>query len=309
MARKDEKFLIAIDGGGTKTTGVLVNLKGKIFKKVKLGPSNPQKVGFERAVSLLKKLIFELSKKKRIELVLIGLAGGLERDPITRKRIEKKLAQSFCFPIIVEGDQKIGFLAGTDEKDGVLIIAGTGSIAMGWRGKKEAISGGWDWLLGDQGSGFWIGKKALETILSILDGRSKEKTILKEKILEKFKIKEEREFYRKFYEKDFVEKIASVSKLVDECAEKGDKLSIKILKESAKELSKMAISVIKQLKLEKERFPLVLVGSVFKSKIITSEFQKEIKKVAKNAKFVFPKKEPVFGAIKLAIEKYACLRN
>lgn len=309
MTKRADKFLIAIDGGGTKTTGVLINLDGKILKKIKLGASNPNKIGFEKSISLLKKLILKLSEKRKIELALLGLAGGLERDFQKRKKIEKALKKHFQFPIIVEGDQKIGFLAGTDEKEGVLVIAGTGSISMGWRKGKEVISGGWDWLLGDQGSAFWIGKKVLEKLLSILDGREKKKTILKEIIFKKFKIKAEKDFYQKFYENNFVEKIASISKLVDVCAEKGDRVSIEILKEAAKELSKMVISVIKKLKFEKEKFPLVLVGSVFKSRILFSEFQKEIKKVAKNVKFIFPKKEPVFGAIKLAIEKYACFRN
>lgn len=304
---KSKEFLIAIDGGGTKTDGALINLKGKIIKRIKKSSSNPNKIGFEGAISILKSLISELSKGKKIELAFFGLAGGLERDFEKRKRIEKELKKYFKFPIIVEGDQRIGFLAGTDEKDGVLVISGTGSISMGWRKEKEAISGGWDWLLGDQGSAFWIGKRALEIVLSILDQREKKKTILKEMILKKFKIKKEKDFYQKFYTENFVEKIASISKVVDFAAKKGDKISIQILKDAGKEISKMAISVIKKLKFEKKKFPLVLVGGTFKSEILFSQFKKEIKRVAKNANFVFPQKPPVFGAIKLAIEKYACI--
>lgn len=309
MSPKNDEFLIALDGGGTKTDGVLINNKGKILKRIKSGPSNPNKVGTKESIFVLKKIISHLADRKKIKLVFLGLAGGLERDVEKRRQIEKELKKYFRFPIIVEGDQKIGFLAGTDKKEGVLVIAGTGAISMGWRNKKETISGGWDWLLGDQGSAFWIGKKALEKVIKILDGREKENTILKDLILKNFKIKKEKDFYQKFYEKDFLEKIASISKLVDFYAKKGDKISIEILRESGKELSKMAISVIKKLKFEKKRFPLVLVGGVFKSKIVLLEFQKEIKKVAKNVEFIFPKKEPVFGAIKLALEKYAHFRN
>lgn len=309
MPQKDNEFLIALDGGGTKTDGVLINKKGKILKRIKAGSSNPNKVGIKESILVLKKIISHLADRKKIKLAFLGLAGGLERDFDARKKIEKELKKYFRFPIIVEGDQKIGFLAGTDKKEGVLIIAGTGAISMGWRNEKEIISGGWDWLLGDQGSAFWIGKKALEKVIKILDGREKEKTILKDLILKNFNIKREKDFYQKFYKKDFVEKVASISKLVDFCAKKGDKISTEILRESGKELSKMAISVIKKLKFEKKNFPLVLIGGVFKSKIVLLEFQKEIKKVAKNGEFIFPKKEPIFGAIKLVLEKYARFGN
>lgn len=306
---KSKEFLIAIDGGGTKTEGVLIDLRGKILKRIKTSSSNPNKVGLERSISVLKNLISDLSKKRKIKLAFLGLAGGLERDFGKRKKIEKKLKTYFKFPIIVEGDQKIGFLAGTDEEDGVLVISGTGSISMGWRGEKEEICGGWDWLLGDQGSAFWIGKRALEKVLSILDKREKEETILKDLIFKKFKIKKEADFYQKFYGRDFVEKIASISKLVDYGAKKGDKISIQILKEAGKELSKMAVSVIKNLKFEKETFPLVLVGSTFRSKILFSEFKKEVKKVAKKAKIIFPSRPPIFGAIKLVLKKHVNFGN
>jgi len=66
----------------------------------------------------------------------------------------------------------------------------------------------------------------------------------------------------------------------------------------------MAISVIKKLNFKKEKFPVVFVGGMFKSKIFRERVEEEIKKVAKKAKFILLKKKPVIGAIKLAIEKF-----
>lgn len=303
MEKNNQKYVIGVDGGGTKTLAVLADLRGKILKKIKTGSTNSNKIGFENSILELKKLISQIIRgypEGRIVFCYLGLAGGLERDKEKRKKIEKILKRDFFFPIKVEGDQKIAFRSGTDKKNGILIIGGTGSIAMGWRGKKEAICGGWDWLLGDQGSAFWIGKVALERLLKCLDGREKCSNLFKNFIFQKMKT--EKDFYQKFYNQDFVRKVATISKLVESAAKRGDKSAREILIKAGKELAKMGIGSIKQLNFQKEKFPLVLSGSVFKSKIIFLTAKKEIKKVAPKAKFILPQKEPVFGAVKLALE-------
>lgn len=305
MPRENQKYVIGVDGGGTKTVAALADLKGKVLKITKTGSTNLNKIGLEKAIFNLKKLLSELLEnfpQEKIVLAFLGLAGGLERDKGKRIQIKKALAKNFSFPIVVEGDQKVAFRTGSDEKNGVLIIGGTGSITMGWRDRKEAISGGWDWLLGDQGSAFWVGKRALEEAIKIFDRRSKRKSKLPDLIFKKWQIKKEKDLYQKFYDSNFVEKVASVSKLVDKAAKEKDELAQKILKEGGKELAQMAIAVIKKLRFKGE-FPIVLVGGMFKSKIVLNAVKKEIKKFAPGVNFILPKKEPVIGAVKLAIEQ------
>jgi N-acetylglucosamine kinase-like BadF-type ATPase len=306
--KKENQFVIGVDGGGTKTIGVLADFKGKILKKIEIGSTNPNKIGFKRAVFNLKKLISRISENKKIKVAYLGLAGGLERDEEKKEKIKREIQKFFNFPIIVDGDQKIAFRAGTNEKDGIVVIAGTGAIAMGWKGKKVAISGGWDWLIGDQGSAFWVGKKVLEEIGKILDGRRKDFE-LRKFIFKKLKIKKEIDLYKNFYCEDFVTRIASISKFVDEFSKKGDRFSKEILIEAAKEVSKMAISVIKKLNFEREEFPVVFTGGMFKSKIFRGKVEREIKKTAKKAKFILLRKKPVIGAMKLAKEKAIFLQK
>ncbi len=299
-------YVIGLDGGGTKTTACLADLRGNILRKVRSGPSNPLKIGLEKSLLSLKKTISEVSrgrKKKEISSAYLGLAGGLERDKGLRRRIRLYLAKRFPFPIFVGGDQKIAFRAGTREKDGLLIIAGTGSISMGWRGGKEAASGGRDWLLGDEGSAFWIGRTALSQAIKIFDGRQQLKSILKDLIFREFKIRGERDIYKKFYRPDFVERVASVSAVVDLAARRGDRLSRDILRAGAGELAQAALSVIRRLGFKKrDRFPLVLSGSVFRSRFILEGVKKDIKKRAPKARFILSRNEPVVGAVRLAIE-------
>jgi N-acetylglucosamine kinase-like BadF-type ATPase len=304
----EKEFVIGIDGGGTKTIAVLADFKGKILKKIEIGSTNPNKISFKRAILNLRKLILKISKNKKVKVAYLGLAGGLERDKEKREKIRKELQRFFKFPIFVDGDQKIAFCAGTNEKDGIVVIAGTGAIAMGWRRKKVAISGGWDWLIGDQGSAFWVGKKVLEEIGKALDGR-REDFELRKFIFKKLRIKKEIDLYKNFYYEDFVTRVASISKIVDEFSKKEDRFSKEILIEAAKEVSKMAISVIKKLNFEKEKFPIVLVGGMCKSKIFREKVEREIEKTAKKAKFILLKKKPVIGAIKLAEEKAIFLQK
>jgi len=304
--KNSQKLVIGIDGGGTKTAGILSDLDGRVLNKAQIGSTNPNKIGYDQAVLNLKTLISVLTKnysKKSISLVYLGLAGGLERDKMKKEKIKKNLEDFFNFPIIVEGDQKIAFRANSNSKDGVLIIAGTGSIAIGWREKKEAISGGWDWLLGDQGSAFWIGKTAIEKAIKSFDGRENKFLKLQKEIFKYFGIKEASDLYNIFYCQNFVEKIASIAKLVDLLANSKNKESIDILKEAGKELAKMGIAVIKELSFQKEKFSLVFSGKVFKSKIVLNEVKAEIKRNAPKAEFILAKNEPVCGAVKLAIEE------
>lgn len=302
---KEKEFLIGIDGGGTKTLVVLADVNGRILKSVKGKSSNPNKIGLKEAIYTLKKLIKKTASKnlRKVKIACLGLAGGLERDKNKKRKIEKELQKSFPFKIIVEGDQKIAFRAATDEKEGIVVIAGTGAISMGWRGKKEIVCGGWDWLLGDQGSGFWVGRRFLEEITKTIDGRAK---YLKEKeiFLKKFRIKAEKEIYRRFYGENFVFKIAQISKFVDFLAEKESKICRKIFKKGADELIKMVKTVIEKLRFEKEKFPLVLVGGMFKSRIYLEEVKIKFRKIAPLAKVLILKKPAVLGAVKLARENF-----
>lgn len=312
MTIKTQKYVIGIDGGGAKTDAVLANTKGKILVRAKTGPSNPNKVGMETAIFNISKAIEKVSKNKqknKIVFIYIGLAGGLERSKKNKVRLKKELLlkQTRLLWIskknlMIRGDQLTAFRSGTDKKEGVILISGTGSIVIGWRKGKEVVAGGWDYILGDDGSGFWLGQKALRAVCRHLDGRGL-KTQLTNLIFREWNIKEMEELYKKVYTKNLVEQIASLVPLIDKAAQKRDKIAREILIESGKELALAVISVIKKLNFQKLKFPVVLVGGVLKSRIVLDRVKKEIKKVAPKVEFIRPKQEPVIGAVKLAIEQ------
>lgn len=305
---KKQKGIIAIDGGGTKTAAILADSKGKILAKVKTGASNPNKNGIEKASREISLAILKVSKKRKITLTYIALAGGTQRNQKIKRDIKKSLKKikeiSFIFKgkVIIEGDEKAAFRAGTEEKNGVLLIAGAGSLCYGWKDKKEVKNLGWDYLLGDEGGGFWTGQKALQAICHNLDNRGP-KTLLKDLIFKALKIKNDGDLIKKIYQPAAVKIISEISVLVDKASEKGDKIAKDILIKASEELVLAAKAVIKKLNFKNEKFPIVLTGGMFRSKIISERVKKIIKKFAPKSYFVLPKLPPVTGALKIAIEK------
>ncbi len=309
MISKKQKYVIGVDTGGTKTVAALANLNGKILVKAETKPSNPNKVGIEAAVREISSAILKVTKNfKKAKITYIASAGGTQRDPLIKRQIKdalkKILELSFVFKgkVMVEGDEKAEFRAGTNEKNGILIISGTGSLSYGWNEGKEEKTLGWDYLLGDKGSGFWIGQNALGAVCCSIDGMGP-KTLLTNLIFKKLKIRNGGNLIRKIYQPEAVKIIASISPLVDKAAERGDKVAKDILLKAAKDLALAGNQNIKKLNLKNKKFPVVLAGGVFKSKTVLDQVKKEIKKFAPKVEFIRPKPEPVIGAIKLAIEQ------
>jgi len=305
----EKKYVIGVDGGGTKTISALADLNLKILKIAKTGPSNLRNVGIEEAVLNISKAILKVIKgikEKNILSIFIALAAVEEEFKSEKEKIKReifknpKISKALRGDIEIVSDQIAAFRAGTDEKDGLVLIAGTGSVCHGRRGKKEVKTGGWGWA-NDEGSGFWAGQKGYQAIFKDLDGRGP-KTKITKLVFKEWKLKNKEDLMKKIYGKDSIRNISLISKTVDKASQMGDKVARKILEEAGEELSILAISVIKRLNFHNKKFPLVLIGAMFKSKIILNKLKKEIKKLAPRAEFIFPKEEPVIGAIKLAIE-------
>jgi len=310
MNKSFEKYVIGVDGGGTKTTAALATLGGRILKTAKTGSSSFVKVGVKESVLNISKAIRKvllINGKAKILSTFIALASIEENKEYKKviKRelsLETKISRIFEGKVTIDSDQIAAFRSGTDEKDGVVLISGTGSVAHGWRKRKESHVSGWGWLA-DEGSAFWIGQRAYQSVFKELDRRG-EKTLITNLFFKKFGTKKPGILKKKIYlERNIIKNVSLLSQLVDKASQKGDRIARKILTGAGKELSLTAITAIKELGLEQGEFPLVLVGGMFKSPVVLKEVKKEIKKAAPGVKFIRPDKEPVIGAVKLAIEK------
>ncbi len=306
-----KRYVIGVDGGGTKTEAALADLRGKIFKIAKSGPASPRNIGIQKTAQNVAEAIYKVLegiKNKKILSTFIGLPT-VEKEEYKNKKHEikkeilnnKKIAQIKKGKVIIDSDQKVAFRSGTDQKDGIVLIAGTGCVCRGWRGDKDAKSSGWGWLA-DEGSGFWVGQKGFQAFYKELDGREKT-TLITKLIFKEWKLKSKEDLLKKVYSKDSIHQVSLVSRIVDKAANKGDKIAKSIMEEAGKELAISAITVIKKLSFQKQKFPIVLVGGMFDSKIASKTFIKEVKKIAKKPEFLKPQKKPVIGAVKLAVEQ------
>jgi N-acetylglucosamine kinase-like BadF-type ATPase len=309
MKKISRYYYIGVDGGATRTIAVLGDEKGKILRRGEGGSSSLRNVGIKKAIENIKLAILPLLKNFQGEILstFLGLPAFEEEYKNQVKAIKKELLKHkeispiFKGKVIIGSDQLVAFRAGTDEKEGIVQIAGTGCVAHGWRKNKEVKVSGWGWLT-DEGSAFWTGQKCLSAIFKDLDGRGK-KTLLTPLIFKSLKIKTKEELLKLIYSQNPPEIVPYFSILVEKSAKKGDKVAQEILKEASQQLILTAKTAIKKLNFQKKKFPLVLVGSMFNSKLILNNFKKEIKKFAPQVEFFQPKKEEVVkGALKLAKE-------
>jgi len=305
-----EEYVIGVDGGGAKTTAILADLQGKILAKAKTVSSHPRYLGIKKAVDnaafVIEKVLKRVGKNGKISAVFLGLPGTEEEFKSRKELIEKeflkrkKISRIFEGKVVIGSDQLAGFRSGTDEKDGLALIGGSGSTCHGWRGNKEVKIDGWGYL-SETGSAFFVGRRTLQTVFKELDGRA-EKTLLAEKILRGLRVKNKEQLISLVYSRLPMEIVPSLSIYCNVAAEAGEKSAKDILASAAKELALSAKAAIKKLGFTKSKFPLVLVGSMFNSRIISDVVKKEIKKFAPRVNFIRPDVEPAVGAVKLAAD-------
>lgn len=159
--------ILGIDGGGTKTTFLLVDHTDREIARLEAGPSNWLSVGRETAEQSLTSGIRNLVT--RVDVVCGGFAGA--GRPEGREFYTRTLAMLLPDSrVVVEPDAWTAYAGAIGLKPGVLLIAGTGSIAVGRHADGSMIRvGGWGPQFGDKGSGYWIGLEAIRQALSLMD--------------------------------------------------------------------------------------------------------------------------------------------
>src|SRR5918994_242731 len=180
-------YVLGIDAGGTKTVCYLADAHGHIVGEGRAGGANLQAHGELEVEKVLHAVIDQAVGDRAIlpVAVCLGVAGvDREEDDRVVRGIMRRLG--FKSHTLVVNDALVALVAGAGDDPGVVLIAGTGSIAYGVNTDGYAArSGGWGFVLGDEGSGYWIGRQALTAVVRAADGRGA-KTRLTELVLEHF---------------------------------------------------------------------------------------------------------------------------
>lgn len=169
-------LVVGLDVGGTSTRAAVVTSTGQRLGAGRAGGGNPTSHGAERAAAelhtALRAALADVDPA-RVTAGVIGLAGAgrLLADPAGRDAFDRAWhAAGLRCPYTVHSDALVAYASGTPDPDGTVLISGTGAIAARVRDLRlDRIADGHGWLLGDVGSGFWLGREAVRLVLADLD--------------------------------------------------------------------------------------------------------------------------------------------
>lgn len=259
-------YYIGIDGGGTKTKFVLLDFEGTIIDECTRTTCHFSQIGFPKVGLLLEEGITTLLHRHNIArtdvLVGIGIAG-YGRDANIRVQLEESIGSQLNeIDYVLTNDVEIALYGALGLEDGIVVISGTGSIAFAKQAHQTLRCGGWGVHLGDEGSGYDLGRKVLSTFAKQADGRM-EKTILYSLIMEHFDLVNDYDLVTLVNENHSREQIASFSQFAYEAAKLNDECALQLFDDCAKELALLANTLAQEFT---TKVSLSYIGGVFKSK-------------------------------------------
>lgn len=296
-------YIIGIDGGGTKTVGILTTETGQHLAQAQAGPANYHVVGATQTQAVLEGIISELYEKVDISRTnpirfCLGMAG-------LGRAVDQQVIGQICNELgirenrILTHDAHIALIGGTEKQEGVIIISGTGAIVYGINAHgKEARASGWGYLLGDEGSGYDIAIKGLRAVTRAADGRD-DPTELTNRILNKLELNEPSELIRWVHAASR-DTIAHLAEIVFDAALTMDNVAERIVDEAADELVCATSSVIEQLKFT-EPFDVVLSGgNLIHQPMFADKLRRRFTEIQPDGSVILPRHEPAYGAVLLA---------
>ncbi|MGH9384890.1 MAG: N-acetylglucosamine kinase [Vicinamibacterales bacterium] len=299
---------MGLDAGGSKTVAFLADGRGHVVAESRGGGANLQSHGELEVEKTLHAVIDEVLSAHRVRPVAacLGMAGvDRERDGRTVRNIMRRLG--FKERALIVNDALIALVAGAGIGPGLVVVSGTGSIAYGVNPDGMAArAGGWGSALGDEGSAFWIGQRALAAVTRDVDGRGPG-TRLTPLILEQFSLTQPQQLIVVIYEeRPGPRAIAELAATVERARSEGDAVATEILQGAAAELALAASSVVGRLSMRGAQFPTFLSGGMLRATPwLAAEVTRRLAEVAPRSRVSLLDVEPAMGAVRLALAEAA----
>lgn len=319
-------YFLGIDGGATRTTAWLSDESGAVLGRATAGPSNPVKVGFASAKRELlraaRAAVFVAATSRRrqtspqrktpvprlgerrsrgitLEAVCAGLAG-VDRPQVHRPLFVWLRKAIPARRHLLTVDAAIALHAALGKEPGIIVIAGTGSIAYGQDNRGRILrAGGWGIPFDDLGSGYDLGRKSVAAALQDYDGRGHH-TLLTRRICRALGLQNITQVVLKPLTQ---EQIAALTPLVLAAASRGDMPARILCHMAGMDLAELASTLIRQFGWRKRCFRIFCAGGVFKSSAaIRVAFKHFLRSAAPHAEVHLLRREPVEGALDLARE-------
>lgn len=299
-------YFLGIDGGGSKTTCLLGD-ESAVLAGASAPGSNPIRVGEERSRQALHAAVREACgaaqvQPSQIACTCIGLAGAAR--PAIEKQARAVLAELLSGEIEVAGDMAVALEAAFRGGPGLIVIAGTGSIAYGRNERGETTrAGGWGFAISDEGSGHWIGRAAVAAAMRAHD--LGENSVLISSIMNTWHLGSRDDVVRAANAvppPDFAE----LFPLVLAAAAGGDSRASEILTSAAMELAQLARIVAERLWRGQQAFRVAITGGVFQNSPLARQvFGNSLRSLHPQAQIEPKVVEPAQGALWLARGKVA----
>lgn len=293
-------LIVGLDGGGTSTR-CAVSDGETILGLGTSGGCNIVRLGEEVARASIHAAIREAFGKASLnpeaaQGACIGVAGS--SVPQIRQAIHDILSEILPCPIAVVGDQEIAHESVFRGAPGIIVISGTGSIAFGRNSAgSQARAGGHGLILGDEGSGHWVGRSAISACLRALD-RGSEPELLAD-LVKAFGCATARELIQAANAVPLAP-FASLLPLLIKASEAGDPTAIEVLTAAAGELASLASTVAVRLQMM-DAFGVAMAGGVFEhSSVVRQEFAKALQANHPRSRVMPQLADPLQGALTLA---------
>lgn len=281
------KLFLGVDGGGSSTIALAADETGRVVAEGRAGPSNVSDL--QTFANHLREAVEATDSE--FESACFGFSGGVEGKGLVAREIVK--AKHY----IILHDASIALTGATAGAPGVVVIAGTGSIAFGRNAEgRTARAGGWGYAFGDEGGAFDIVRQALRAALRFEEGWGRA-TALHPALLEAAGAQTANDLLHSFYGSAFPrDRIAGFASLVDEIAGSGDPAAVDILNGAAQSLATIGSAVRSQLFAADENVIMSYAGGAFKSARLLERF-KMLMELDASHRFTAPRFRPVEGAL------------
>lgn len=298
------KLFLGVDGGGTKTETLICDEEGNITGRHIGGQSNPLFIEKENLLETIREslrvIVQDSGRKDKIDYAAVCITG------IRKYKSEVEAEYSkYCKEVDFIGEELNAFRSAVSKPYGIVVLSGTGSFAMGINRKGEQCKfGGWGPVLGDEGSGYFIGVSCLKAVIKEYEGFGT-RTALTPKIKDFFCVKEVPELRNIVYSKECDRRvISSLSKIVHESAAEGDSISLEIINEAAKYLADLTDRIVRRLNMYDGEYDVVLTGGISNfGELILKPFNEEVKRHNMNLNVKNAKLRPSVGSLLVAMEK------
>ncbi|MDR3706748.1 MAG: BadF/BadG/BcrA/BcrD ATPase family protein [Capsulimonadaceae bacterium] len=300
------RFVIGVDGGGSKTRAVILPLPAAAAERdtpsFVSGPSNLAAVGAERAGDAILRAcdgVTTLSGCSRADIAAVNVGVAGFSHEASRDAVLNRMRQAFPnASVSLVPDYIAAFDGALGGQPGIVVIAGTGQIAYGRNAQGDELrAGGYGHLIDDSGSGYGVGRRALAAALASRDG-SGAATRLEALVLDSLAVSELSAVVAGVHGGAIDRaRIASLAPLVSDAAAEGDLAAMSILTETGRFLATLAIGIATKLWEPGERFDVACAGGLWSSHhALTDAFTAAVAASKRTALLVAPRYEPAIGA-------------